>query len=347
MPQTPASQWYPYLTGDEYIRNAVASGEGRGRIHCRYPPSRREEGRHIGNAARQRNQVTGEGTQVTSEVSQDVEVIASRPDQEAPIGVSRILLEEETPHSLWSILESLPTLLPPSPHNYRQRKRPAMSDGQDAIELEPKRTRIEPSNEASQALPIEAKNIQNDAEKSNQDTGDTAAPPTLLLPPSDNYQQCKRPAISDDQDAVESEPKRTRIEPSNEASQALPIEAKNIQNDAEKSNQDTGDTAAPPTLLLPPSDNYQQCKRPAISDDQDAVESEPKRTRIEPSNEASQALPIEAKDIQNDAKEGNQVAGDIAAPSEPNTPNTPIPIRVYRSRRVKLPTQAPVRPIMS
>ncbi|KAG0644287.1 hypothetical protein HOY80DRAFT_997048 [Tuber brumale] len=92
---------------------------------------------------------------------------------------------------------------------------------------------------------------------------------------------------------------------------------------------------------------YPQRKCPTMSDDQDAIESESKRAHIEPSNEASQALRIEVKDIQNDAKEGNQDAGDIAAWSEPNTPNTPIPINMYRPRKVKLLRQAPVLVTMS
>ncbi|KAG0643173.1 hypothetical protein HOY80DRAFT_1096845 [Tuber brumale] len=120
--------------------------------------------------------VAGEGTQVAGQGSQEAEVIVSRSDLQAPVSVSPTLPEEETPHSIMSILKGPPTLLLPSPDNSRQRKRPAMSDDREAIESEPKSAQIEPSNEASQALPIEVKNIQNDANEGNQDGGDIAAP---------------------------------------------------------------------------------------------------------------------------------------------------------------------------
>ncbi|PWW77202.1 hypothetical protein C7212DRAFT_343008 [Tuber magnatum] len=157
MPQCPASQWYSYRTEEEYTHNTVTLGEGRSGIHCRYPPSHRVAGRHTGNAASQGNQVTGKGAQVACEGSQEAEVIASRSDLEAP-------------------LSGPPTLLPPSPDNYRQHKCPTMSDDQAAVESDPKRARIEPSNELSQALPIEVTNIQNAANEGNQETGDLAAP---------------------------------------------------------------------------------------------------------------------------------------------------------------------------
>ncbi|PWW77249.1 hypothetical protein C7212DRAFT_343089 [Tuber magnatum] len=156
MPQCPARQWYSYRTEEEYTHNMVILGEGRGRIHCRYPPSHRVAGRHTRNAASQVNQVTGKGAHVAGEGSQEAEVITSQSDLEAP-------------------LSGPPTLLPPSPDNYRQQKCSTMSGDQAAVESDPKRARIEPSDEVSQTLPIEVTNFQNAANEGNQETGDLAA----------------------------------------------------------------------------------------------------------------------------------------------------------------------------